>query len=95
MTVMSDQPETPSADNLPEFESALKELEEIVEKLENGESSLKDSLERFERGVTLSRHCHSMLEQARHTVTVLSDPDDPDSERPYAPDAEASAGPSG
>lgn len=67
-------------EELPDFESSLKELEELVEKLENGELSLQDSLQQFERGISLSRHCHSMLESARQTVTVLTDPDNPDSE---------------
>ncbi|MEE4637798.1 MAG: exodeoxyribonuclease VII small subunit [Wenzhouxiangella sp.] len=75
--------ESHPADELPEFESALKELEELVEKLEDGELSLTDSLSCFERGVALSKHCHRMLEQARHTVTVLSDPDDASSEQPF------------
>ncbi len=80
---MNEQTPSSSPDDLPEFESALKELEQLVEKLENGESSLKDSLSHFERGVALSRHCHRMLEQARQTVTVLSDPDNADSEQPF------------
>lgn len=83
---MNTSPDPTPADQLPEFESALNELEQLVEKLENGELSLKDSLVCFERGVALSRHCHRMLEQARQTVTVLSDPDDAGSEQPFSPD---------
>jgi exodeoxyribonuclease VII small subunit len=81
---MNSQPDSTPSDELPEFESALNELEELVEKLEDGELSLRDSLSCFERGVTLSKHCHRMLEQARQTVTVLSDPDDAGSEQPFA-----------
>jgi exodeoxyribonuclease VII small subunit len=72
-----------NTDELPDFESSLKELEELVEKLENDELSLQDSLKQFERGISLSRHCHTMLESARQTVSVLTDPDNPDSERPF------------
>jgi len=72
-----------AAEELPDFESSLKELEQLVEKIEDGELSLQESLEQFERGVSLSRHCHNMLEKARQTVTVLTDVDNPASERPF------------
>lgn len=88
---MKKQPEPPSSDDPPEFESALKELEQLVEKLEEGDLPLKDSLSVFERGVSLSRHCHQMLEQARQTVTVLSDPEDVGTEQAFSP-ADSGAG---
>ncbi|QOC21137.1 exodeoxyribonuclease VII small subunit [Wenzhouxiangella sp. AB-CW3] len=62
-----------------DFESALGELEEIVESLESGELSLADSLERFKRGVTLSKQCHRLIDDARQSVETLSDPDREDS----------------
>lgn len=71
----------------PDFESALGELESLVEALESGELSLADALDRFERGVTLSRRCHQMLEQARQTVEKLSEPDDEESAAPFEDDA--------
>ena len=55
----------------PDFESALKRLEEIVRKLENGDQSLDASLELFEEGIKLSRFCHSKLEQAERRVEIL------------------------
>ncbi|MFP4207524.1 MAG: exodeoxyribonuclease VII small subunit [Wenzhouxiangella sp.] len=85
---MNEATESLRSDPLPDFESSLKELEELVEKLENGKLSLQDSLACFERGVSLSRHCHGMLEQARHSVTVLTDPDDPGSEQPFDPNCD-------
>ncbi len=72
-----------------DFESLIKELEQLVEKMENGELSLNESLTHFERGVTLSRQCHRMLEEARQTVTMLTDPDQPDSEQPFEPGGES------
>lgn len=68
-----------------DFEAALGELEKLVEHLEGGELSLADALSHFERGVVLSRRCHGLLDQARQTVTVLSNPDDPESEQPFDP----------
>ncbi len=74
------KPKKAAENELPDFESSLKELEELVEKLENDELTLQDSMKQFERGISLSRHCHSMLETARQTVSVLTDPENPDSE---------------
>jgi len=59
----------------PDFEKALSELENLVSKLESGELSLDQSLACFKRGVELTRHCQSMLDQAQQTVEVLTHPD--------------------
>jgi len=61
------------------FEAALGELEALVEQLERGDLELSESLEHFERGVNLSRRCHSLLDDARQKVLLLNDPDDEDS----------------
>ena len=55
----------------PDFETALKKLEEIVKKLENGELSLDSALDLFEEGVKLSRFCHNKLEEAERRVEIL------------------------
>ena len=60
-------PQTP----IPDFETALKRLEEIVRKLENGELSLDSALELFEEGIQLSRFCHGKLESAERRVEIL------------------------
>jgi len=65
-----------------DFEAALGELEKIVETLESGELSLADSLERFKRGVSLSKRCHQLIDDARQSVEVLSDPEDEGSAAP-------------
>ena len=61
--------ETPEAS--PDFETALKRLEEIVKKLEGGDLSLDSSLELFEEGIQLSRLCHTKLGQAERRVEIL------------------------
>lgn len=53
------------------FETSLKELEKIVRRLEEGESSLEDSLQLFEDGVKLSRECQERLNQAERRIEVL------------------------
>jgi exodeoxyribonuclease VII small subunit len=55
-----------------DFESAMTELESIVKTLENGQLPLEQSLEHFERGIALSRYCHTRLEKAEQRVEVLT-----------------------
>ena len=54
-----------------DFERSLAELEAIVDKLEDGDLSLDDSLRHFERGVQLTRSCQSALKQAEQKVEML------------------------
>ena len=54
------------------FESALKRLEEIVQKLEEGNLSLDDSLKLFEEGIQLSRFCTKKLSEAEKKVEKLT-----------------------
>lgn len=53
------------------FEKSIKELEEIVEKLESGKASLSESLELFEKGIKLAKDCNDMLDKAEKKVSVL------------------------
>ena len=56
-----------------DFESALAELETIVKTLEDGQLTLEQSLENFERGIELSRYCHTRLEEAERRVEILTE----------------------
>ena len=56
-----------------DFESAIAELEAIVKTLEGGDLPLEQSLERFERGVQLSRFCHARLEEAERRIEILNE----------------------
>lgn len=60
-----DKPATPA------FEEALKKLEEVVQRLEQGELPLEESLKLYEQGVQLSRLCHAKLEEAEGKIAVL------------------------
>ena len=55
-----------------DFETALQRLEEIVKKLDSGDLPLASLLEIYEEGVTLSRFCHSKLEEAERKVEILT-----------------------
>ena len=58
-----------------DFESTLKELENLVSKMEDGELSLDDSLKAFERGIELTRSCQSSLEKAELRIQMLTEND--------------------
>jgi exodeoxyribonuclease VII small subunit len=53
------------------FEDSLAELEKIVGKLEQGDLALEESLELFEKGVSLSRDCQERLNKAERRIEVL------------------------
>ena len=55
--------------------------------MEKGDLGLDESLQAYERGVSLYRHCQTALEQAQLRVRLLSDIDDPASAQPFQPDA--------
>ncbi|MFT5444145.1 MAG: exodeoxyribonuclease VII small subunit [Myxococcota bacterium] len=53
------------------FESALERLEGLVDRLEDGELELEESLGVFEQGVALSKQCATKLEAAERKVEKL------------------------
>lgn len=54
------------------FETAIAELEALVQRMESGDLTLDDSLLAFERGVQLTRQCQSALKLAEQRVTLLT-----------------------
>jgi exodeoxyribonuclease VII small subunit len=56
-----------------DFESALAELEAVVKQLEEGDLTLDASLALYERGVQLSRFCHTRLEDAERRIEILTE----------------------
>jgi exodeoxyribonuclease VII small subunit len=55
------------------FEQAIKELTSIVEKIEQGEIPLQDSLTQYERGMTLIKHCRKILQEAEKRIEKISE----------------------
>ena len=53
------------------FEETMKELEEVVQKLETGELNLDDSIKEFEKGMELSKNASKYLEEAEKKITIL------------------------
>lgn len=57
---------------LPEdFETALAQLEALVERMESGDLGLDESIAAYERGAALARVCQQRLDAAEHQVSVL------------------------
>ena len=57
------------------FETAMTELEEIVNLIESGKVSLEESLELYEKGIKLVREANSLLSQAKERVKKLAEGD--------------------
>ncbi len=54
-----------------DFEQALENLEELVSSMEDGELTLEESLQAFEKGIKLTRECQSALKNAEQKVQLL------------------------
>jgi exodeoxyribonuclease VII small subunit len=53
------------------FEVAIKRLEEIVEKLDEGEIPLEDSIRIFEEGMNLIDFCQNKLKEVEKKVEII------------------------
>ena len=56
------------------FEESINRLEELVDKMESGESSLEQNLEWFEEGMDLIKACQTHLVDADKRVQELIKP---------------------
>uniref|UniRef100_A0A7C4RTV3 Exodeoxyribonuclease 7 small subunit n=1 Tax=Desulfatirhabdium butyrativorans TaxID=340467 RepID=A0A7C4RTV3_9BACT len=54
------------------FETALKQLEEIVAQLESGNLPLEEALKKFEEGTKLSKFCSQKLEETEKRIMMLT-----------------------
>lgn len=65
---------TPESAPAMTFESSLKELEQIVARLESGELALEEALSEFERGIQLARQgqqtCNKQNSEFRFCLTT-------------------------
>lgn len=59
------------AKKVPNFEESLAELEQLVERMEQGNLPLDESLKLFERGIQLTRGCQKSLQEAEQKVRIL------------------------
>lgn len=53
------------------FEEMMQELEDIAKDLENGELTLDESVNKFEKGMEISKECSKILENAEKRISIL------------------------
>ncbi len=53
------------------FESALKDLEKIVTQVEEGKIGLEESIDKYEQGMKLIKHCRGILEKAEKRIETI------------------------
>jgi exodeoxyribonuclease VII small subunit len=56
---------------LGQLETTLTELEQLVERLEDGELPLNQALKEFERGIRLTRQCQAVLRDTQQRIEIL------------------------
>ena len=66
------------------FEQAIKELTDIVGKIEPGQIPLQDSLKQYERGMALIKHRKGLLEKAEKRIEKISEAEPKTQEEPEA-----------
>ncbi len=54
------------------FEEAIKELTDIVGKIEQGQIPLQDSLLQYEKGMSLIKHCRTILQKAEKRIEKIT-----------------------
>ncbi len=54
------------------FEESLAELEKIVGSLESGKAPLEQSIEQYERGIALKKHCETKLKEAQSKIEKIT-----------------------
>jgi exodeoxyribonuclease VII small subunit len=53
------------------FEQSMKQLERIVQELEDGELPLEKAIKKFEEGIKLTQFCSAKLDETEKRVSVL------------------------
>jgi len=70
------------------FEQAIQQLKGIVDRIEQGEIPLQDSLEQYEKGMALIRHCRDILQKAEKRIERISKEEPPEPEKEPKDDAQ-------
>jgi len=69
------------------FEQAIGQLKEIVTRIEQGQIALQDSLDQYEKGMALIKHCRDILQKAEKRIEKISkeEPSEPPEEEDPEP----------
>ena len=70
------------------FEEAMERLEQIVERLENGDVSLEEAIELFQEGMRLSKLCGEKLDQIEKPIALLVEENGEWTKKPLEPPQE-------
>ncbi|RLC03878.1 MAG: exodeoxyribonuclease VII small subunit [Deltaproteobacteria bacterium] len=54
------------------FEAALKELEDIVKKMESGDLTLENAVKKYESGMKQSKYCLDLLDKTEKKISMLT-----------------------
>ena len=55
------------------FEEAIKTLGDIVDGIEGGQTPLEGSIEQYEKGMELIKHCRGILQSAEKKIEKITD----------------------
>jgi exodeoxyribonuclease VII small subunit len=58
------------------FENALKELEDIVQRLELGDLTLEEAIDVYQKGILLSKYLGKKLDDVEKRITMIIDDND-------------------
>ncbi len=74
------------------FEQSMKQLERIVQELENGDLPLEKAIKKFEEGIKLTKFCSAKLDETEKKVSILlKNADGQMVEQPFQPEDEATS----
>tara|TARA_B100000989_G_scaffold192431_1_gene145132 strand:+ start:2571 stop:2828 length:258 start_codon:yes stop_codon:yes gene_type:complete len=66
------------------FEMAMEELEKIISDLEKGSIELEESIDKYQRGILLKKHCDQKLKEANMKIDQIEiDKDGNVKEKPF------------
>lgn len=63
------------------FEEAIVALTDIVDKVEHGQTPLQDSLDQYERGMALIKHCRTILREAEQRIEKIAKEEEQEKEK--------------
>ena len=69
---MAKNEKTSGIENL-SFEDAIKQLTDIVDRIESGRTPLQTSLEQYSQGMDLIKHCRGILQAAEKKIEKISE----------------------
>lgn len=71
------------------FEQSMKQLERIVQELEDGDLPLEKAIKKFEEGIKLTKLCSEKLDETEKKISVLlKDSEGQITEKPFIPEEE-------